>query len=316
MTHNPFLMAGMSVMPGTKQRVQVPLPDLPNGAPMSLPVKVFHGVESGPVVWISAAVHGDEINGVDIVRKVIQTLDPQTMRGTVLAVPIVDVYGFNRGDRYLPDRRDLNRSFPGSARGSLASRVAHRFRVSVIERCDAGIDLHTASNGRINLQQVRGVLKDERFVQMADAFSAQVTMNSRIIDGSMRKLAASRKIPYLLYEAGAANHFDPESVSIGVDGCLRVLDHLGLIDDAPEAVHEPTIVKKGRWVRAPHSGVFDCGTWLGARVDKGEVMGVVTDTFGANEVPIKASTAGIVVGLAQNPLVHGGDAMVHIGELA
>lgn len=315
MAIDPFLLAGISTMPGTRQRVQIPLPDLPNGAPISMPVKVFHGVEPGPTVWISAAVHGDEINGVDIMRRIGPALDPAYMRGTLLMVPIVDVYGFNRGSRYLPDRRDLNRSFPGSARGSLASRVAHRFRVSVVERCDAGIDLHTAASGRANLPQVRGVLADPMFCELADAFGAPVTMNARTIDGSMRKLASSRGIQYLLYEGGAANQFDGLSTEVGMGGCLRVLDHLGVIDDAPPRAHEPTVVKKGTWLRAPKSGVIENRTFLGARVDKGDVLALITDTFGDQLATIRASANAIVVGLALSPLVQGGDAMVHLGKL-
>lgn len=282
---------------------------------MSLPVKVFHGVEPGPVVWISAAVHGDEINGVDIVRRVMPQLDPAYMRGTVLVVPIVDVYGFNRGSRYLPDRRDLNRSFPGSARGSLASRVAHRFRVSIVERCDAGIDLHSAAVGRMNLPQVRGVLADDMFAELADAFGAHVTMNSRTIDGSMRKLATTRGIPYLLYEGGAANQFDGLSTEVGTAGILRTLERLGVVDDAPPRETEPIVVEKGTWIRAPRSGVIEMQTYLGAVVSKGDVIAQLSDTFGDDAVAIKATVHGIVVGLAQNPLVHGGDAMVHLGRL-
>lgn len=315
MAIDPFLLAGISTKPGTRQRVQIPLPDLPNGAPMSMPVKVFHGVEPGPTVWISAAVHGDEINGVDITRRVSPSLDPAYMRGTVLMVPIVDVYGFNRGSRYLPDRRDLNRSFPGSARGSLASRVAHRFRVAVVERCDAGIDLHSAASGRANLPQVRGVIADPIFCEMAEAFAAPVTMNARTIDGSMRKLASSRGTPYLLYEGGAANQFNDQATEAGVGGCLRVLGHLGVIDDAPEKVHTPIVVKKGTWMRAPKSGVIETRTFLGAQVEKGEVLALITDTFGDQLATIRASANAIVVGLALNPLVQGGDAMVHLGKL-
>lgn len=310
----PFLFAGVSVLPGTRHRVNVPLPDLNNGAPMSMPVVVYHGVEDGPVVWISAVIHGDEINGVDIIRGLLPHLSPAQMRGTLLVVPSVDVYGLIQGSRYLPDGRDLNRSFPGSKSGSLASRVAHRFKVAVVERCDAGIDLHTAAVGRVNYPQVRGELADETFAALAAAFAARVTMNARTIEGSLRKLARSRGIPYVLYEGGAANRFEPDATAIGVDGCRRVLRHLGLVDDAPDAAHEPILVNKGTWLRAPASGVIDFSTSLGAEVTKGQVVATITDTFGDNPTKVKSSTSGIVVGMATNPLVHGGEAMVHIGK--
>lgn len=315
LNHLPISTLDTDFVPETTRTVLIDLPELPNGAPIQLPVAVIDGSEPGPTCWISAAIHGDEINGVDIVRRLIRGLDPKQMRGRLLAVPIVDVYGFNVGDRYLPDRRDLNRTFPGSAKGSLASRLAHIFVTEIVDRCDAGIDLHTGAAGRANLPQVRGVFADPVFRDMANAFAAPVTMNSKIIAKSLRQVAVKRGIPYLLYEAGTAGTFNQEAIAIGVDGCLRVLQHLGIAENAPAAETDPQIVEESKWIRAPRSGVLNAHAWLGDRVRKRDVLAEITNTFGTTSKNMLAPFDGIVVGVSVDPLLQAGDAVFNIGRL-
>lgn len=298
----------------TRQVRYIDLPNLPNRAPISLPVAVLAGADSGPTVWISSAIHGDEINGVDICRHLLRELDVASMAGTVLVLPIVDVYGFNVGSRYMPDRRDLNRSFPGSRNGSLAARVAHAFVTEVVDRCDAGIDLHSGAQGRTNLPQVRGVVTDHRVAELAAAFAAPITVQSSVIKGSLRAVATKRDIPYVLFEGGAASHFDPDARDVAVGGCLRLLHRLGVIAAAPAAETDTVIVTKTRWVRAPESGVLDALVGLGDQVRKGEPLALVTDTFGENAHEIAASHDGIIIGMATDPLVQGGDAVFNIGR--
>lgn len=314
---NPPLLSSIDdkFNPGTRQFVYIDIPELPNGAPMQLPVAVVDGAEPGPTCWISAAIHGDEINGVDIVRRLMRALDPTKMKGRLLAIPSVDVYGLNSGDRYMPDRRDLNRMFPGRKSGSLASRLAHLFVTQIVDRCDCGIDLHTGSKGRTNLPQVRGVFEDERFLALAAAFQAPVTMNSSVIEGSLREVATERGIPYLLYEAGAANTFNEEAIDTGVDGCLRVLKHLGLVDTAPTTDTVPIMVEGGSWVRAPRSGLLDAYTWLGDEVPKGKVLGEITNTFGQGAESLEAPFDGLIVGMSIDPLLQSGDAVFNVGRL-
>jgi len=298
----------------TSQVRYIDLPNQPNGAPISLPVAVLAGADDGPTVWISSAVHGDEINGVDICRHLLRELDVATMAGTLLVLPIVDVYGFNVGSRYLPDRRDLNRSFPGRKTGSLAARVAHAFVTQVVDRCDAGIDLHSGAQGRTNLPQVRGVVTDSRVADLSAAFAAPITVHSKVIEGSLREVATKRDIPYVLFEGGAASHFDPYSRDVAVAGCQRLLHKLGVISESPPVETDTIIVTKTRWERAPESGVLDALVSLGNRVEEGQRLALVTDTFGDQAVEMTASNTGIVIGMATDPLVQGGDAVFNIGQ--
>lgn len=303
------------LQPASRDVYYIDLPDVPSGAHAALPVAVLNGAESGPTMWISSAIHGDEINGVDICRRLLRELDVVKLRGTVLVLPIVDVYGFDHGSRYMPDRRDLNRSFPGSANGSLTSRVAHRFVTQIVDRSDAGIDLHSGAQGRTNAPQVRGVIGDPSVAELAAAFNAPITIDSKIIDGSLREVASERSIPYVLFEGGAASHFDPVARDVAVDGCLRVMQRLGLIDDAPPIETPSVIVHKTSWIRAPRSGVLDLFVTLGERVAEGARIAAITDTFGDEGLDLHATADGIVVGMATDPLVQAGEAVVNLGRL-
>lgn len=306
-----FAISGVDVEPGEQTIVHFALPPLPNGAAMTLPVAVLHGAKPGPTGFVTAAVHGDEINGVAIVRRLLETLVPSRMHGTLLLAPTVDVYGFNSASRYLPDRRDLNRSFPGSAAGSIASQLAHHVTTEIVHRCSFGIDLHTGSNGRSNHPQVRGQLRDPAFVDAATAFGAPLTINSEVIDGSLRQTCANLGVNYLIYEAGEAGRFDPASIDIGTAGTLRVIGLHGLI---PISSPPPSqTVSDTHWLRAPRSGIFTFAVELGQRVEAGTTLGEVTDTFGLKSQRITAESDSIVIGLAVEPPVEAGDALVHLG---
>ena len=299
---------------GTAEQFYLPLPSLPSGSGVSLPVMVVTGARPGPTVWISAAIHGDEIIGTEIIRQLLGRLDPAAMAGMLLAVPVVDVYGFNRESRYLPERRDLNRSFPGTPTGSLAARLAHVFSTEIVSRCSAGIDLHTGSGGRSNVAQVRGDLTDPAFMELAGIFDARVTVGSDTIVGSLRKHCVDAGILYLIYEAGEAERFDQHGVAVGLDGCLRVLGHLGLVEHpaTSDRNDEHFVGTDAGWVRADHSGVFVPTIELGNVVVAGQELGDVGDTFGGSRRRVRAPVAGMVIGLAVHPLVEAGDALVHL----
>jgi uncharacterized protein len=188
-----------------------------------MPVVVINGKHPGPTVWLSGAIHGDELNGVEVVRRVLPRIDQRTLRGAIIAVPVVNVFGFVEQSRYLPDGRDLNRSFPGSARGSMASQLAALFMKEVVMQCELGIDLHTAAAHRTNIPQVRANLDDAETLALAKAFGAPFIIDARLRDGSVRSAATKRGIKVLLYEAGQIHRFDEEAVEAGVDGVLRVL---------------------------------------------------------------------------------------------
>ena len=235
----PFAFGGVEVAAGRRHELSLPISQLVTGADVTLPVHVLHGREDGPTVWVSAAIHGDEVAGVEIVRRVLERLQPKNLRGTLLAVPIVNVLGVMAGDRYLPDRRDLNRSFPGSARGSLASRIAHLMMTEVIGRCTVGIDLHTGADRRSNLPQIRCDLEDPQTRALAEAFGAPVLFHARLRDGSLRAAARETGARVLLYEAGEAWRFDEYAIAPGVDGVLRVLAALDMVDPADVGLTEP-----------------------------------------------------------------------------
>ncbi|ANS79489.1 putative deacylase [Serinicoccus hydrothermalis] len=314
-----FPIGMVKVRSGSRREVSLPISRLVTGAEVSLPVHVLHGREDGPTVWLSAAIHGDEVVGIEVVRRVMAVLDPKTIRGTVLAVPIVNVLGVMSGDRYLPDRRDLNRSFPGSARGSLAGRIAHLMMKEIIGPSDVGIDLHTGADRRTNLPQIRCDLEDPQTRALAEAFGAPVMYHAKLRDGSLRYAARERGARVLLYEGGEAWRFDEWAIEAGVVGVLRVLAHLGMIDTDEvdvEPVGTPSeVCWRSGWVRARRTGIIHLVVGIGEHVAEGQKLGELFNSFGKRLAIVKADRAGVVIGRAEAPLVNRGDALVHIGEI-
>lgn len=311
----PFSFAGHVVAPGTQAKVELPIARLMSGTPVALPVLVVHGKNDGPTVWLAAAVHGDELCGIEIIRRVLDVVKPDSMTGTVIAVPVVNVHGFNRGERYLPDRRDLNRSFPGSPRGSLASRIAHLMMTEIIARCSVGIDLHTGSDHRINLPQIRADLADPATLELARIFAAPVAIHAKTRDGSLRQAATEAGSEVLLYEAGEADRFDELAIRSGTAGVLRVLQHLGVCSEAPApqgAVHLST---RSGWLRASQSGILHLYVTLGDQISRGDKVAAIYDPFGKRLGTISARTNGVAIGHIQRPVVNRGDAILHIAEV-
>ncbi|AIY19634.1 succinylglutamate desuccinylase [Pimelobacter simplex] len=313
-----FAIGNVRVRAGASKEVELPITRLVTGGDISLPVRVLHGREPGPAVWVNAAIHGDEVMGVEVVQQIVASLSPKTLRGTLLAVPVVNVFGFMTGERYLPDRRDLNRSFPGSARGSLASRIAHLFMTEVVGTCDVGIDLHTAADRRSNLPQIRADLDDPRTRELAEAFGAPVMLHARLRDGSLRQAGRDRGARVLLYEAGEAMRFQAEPIAVGVAGVRRVLASLGMIDPDPAWAEHPAPeeCRSSAWVRARGTGILHLDVRLGDRVETGQRLGGLSDTFGRRVRLVHADRDGIVIGLTRAPIVNAGDALVHIASPA
>lgn len=315
-----FAIGTVKVRPGHTSEIGLPITKLVTGAEVSLPVRVIHGRHDGPVVWINAAIHGDEVVGVEVIRRVLASLSPKTFRGTLLAVPIVNVHGFMAGDRYLPDRRDLNRSFPGSPRGSLAGRVANLMMTEVVDKCEVGIDLHTGSDRRTNLPQIRADLEDPRTRSLAEAFGAPVMLHAKVRDGSLRAAARERGATVLLFESGEAMRFDQWAIEAGVEGVLRVLAALDMIDAATTTGDDappPTglVSRRSGWVRARRTGIVHLDATLGQRVEVGDRLGGLSDSFGKTLRLVKADRAGVIIGRTTAPLVNRGDALVHIAEI-
>jgi predicted deacylase len=263
----PFAIAERMIAPGTTGDVAFPITTLATGTSSALAIRVVHGARAGPSVFVSAAIHGDEIVGTAVVQRLAQELDPLRLSGTVLLVPVANIFGFMTRSRYLPDRRDLNRSFPGSANGSLAGQLANIFYREVVGRCSLGIDIHTAAIHRYNLPQIRIATGKKRLVELAMAFGAPVIIESPLRDGSLRDLAQKKGVDMLLLEAGEALRFDRLSVETGVAGVGRVLAHLGMIeaDDGLTEVGIPARANRSVWVRSPRGGTAHFTRESGAR---------------------------------------------------
>ncbi len=309
-----FRINGIDIRPGQRVTINIPVAELHTHTEMTMPVHVVHGKKEGPCLFVSAAIHGDEILGVEIVRRLIQYRKIKRIRGTLLAVPVVNVYGFIHHSRYLPDRRDLNRFFPGSETGSLASRLARIFMEEVVDKCTHGIDLHTGSHHRINLPQVRASLDDPETRRLAEAFGAPVMIDANLRDGSLRQAVREKGIPMLLYEAGEVLRFDEMAVRTGTRGILAVMRAIGMLPGnlSPTRKTDPIPVRTTTWVRAPRSGILRTRRLLGHTVSKSEPMGVIADPFGENEETVNAPAAGIIIGRSNLPLVHEGDAIFHM----
>lgn len=311
-----FSLGGSSVPPGHRATVELPMARLYTHNEMTLPVQVIHGRSAGPVMFVSAAVHGDEINGVEIIRRLLNSRALTRLRGTLLAVPVVNPFGFIQRARYLPDRRDLNRSFPGTARGSLAGRLAHLFMTEIASRCDYGIDLHTGSNFRSNLPQIRISLDDARTIELARAFGAPIVVPSELREGSLREAVAALGIPVLVYEAGEALYFNESSIRTGLRGILRVLRHVGMLPANRRTKHrDPIVTDRTSWVRAGMSGTFFRRVRLGDLVKKRNLLGVLSDPLGDDREEVRAPFTGVVIGQLNLPLAHEGDALIHLAKV-
>ncbi|GAA3857386.1 succinylglutamate desuccinylase/aspartoacylase family protein [Celeribacter arenosi] len=312
-----FEIAGVKIQPGTRQTVDLPVSVLSDHTPVSMSVHVIHGKVDGPTVFVSAGIHGDEVIGVEIVRRLLRTPNLKTLHGTLVVIPIVNAFGFINHSRYLPDRRDLNRMFPGTAGGSLASRLAHLFLNEIVARCDLGIDLHSAAIHRTNLPQVRISPDNPYTAELAEVFGAPVILQSPLREGSLRGAAKEIGKDILLYEAGEGLRFDEMSVRAGVAGILRVLRHLKMV--SAKGIAKPKAASQyctsSKWLRAPAGGLLRTFRADGDVVAKGDIMAVVADPFGEQEEEIEAPFNGIVVGRAVLPIVNEGDAVFHLARV-
>lgn len=312
--HPGITIAGTTVTAGQKTTVELPAASLYSYAAMAIPVRVICGKRAGPTLFVCAALHGDEIQGVEIIRRLLRLPVLKQLRGTLLAIPIVNAYGFINRSRYLPDRRDLNRSFPGSARGSLTARLADLFLTEIVERSDYGIDIHSGAIHRENLPHIRANLDDPKTAAMAHAFNAPVLLNANVRDGSLREQAIERGVPMVLYEAGEALRFEEHAVRAGVKGIVSVMRELDMLP--PGRGHrretQPVIARSSTWVRAPESGILTVASELGTRLSRGDVAGIITDPFGQEEVEVRSHVTGVVIGRTNLPLVNEGEALFHV----
>lgn len=317
-----FTLGGQVIASGSRRVIDLPVSRLSNHTPVVLPVHVVHGAAPGPCLFVSGAVHGDEIIGVEIIRRLLKNVDPGALSGTLLCVPIVNVFGFITRTRYLPDQRDLNRAFPGNEGGSLAAKLAHLFMSEVVTRCDVGIDLHSAAASRTNLPQIRTDLRSPRAQRLAEAFAAPVILRSPERDGSLRKAAGLLGKDVLVYEAGEALRFDSLSIQIGLRGVQRVMASLGMLTATEQAAlfrgdaAQAIVSTSSRWVRAPEGGILRTMKTTGDPIQDGERLGIISNPYDDTaETEVVANATGLIIGRTNLPVVNLGDALFHIARV-
>ncbi len=304
------------IKPGQRKTILLPMPKLYDWTPISLPIHVINGPEEGPSLCITAAIHGDEINGVEIIRRFLKKKGLKHINGNVIAIPIVNVYGFLYQERYLMDRRDLNRSFPGNSNGSLASILAEIISQQILSQSTHAIDLHTGSNHRFNLPQIRANLDMQGIEDLARAFNVPVILHSTFRDGSMREYANEQGIPILVYEGGESLRFDELSIRTGINGILSVMGELGMIKPSKYSIKKctPTVSRNSYWLRAPISGILRHIKKSGNKVTKGQVIAIIANPSSTEEYKLKSPISGIIIGESKLPLVHSGQALFHIAS--
>lgn len=296
---------------GEEVKIKLSIARLPTHTPIDLPVHVYRGPEDGPVLLLTGGLHGDEINGIEIVRRMIAKEHVRPENGTVIAMPLVNIYGFIQNVRGMPDGKDINRSFPGVKGGSLARLLAYTMMQEIIPQIDVGIDYHTGGASRSNFPQIRCTLDDTRNRKLAEAFAPPVILHSGLIEKSFRKAASRKGKHILVYEAGEAQRFDKAGIQTGIDGTLRLMKHLGMRDSAP-AGGETEVFTKSTWVRAKNAGLFQPRMELGSKIEKRQVFGTITDPFGDESFKTVCPRDGRILCLNYSPVVHKGDALMHL----
>ena len=310
-----LVIDGNEIKLGERKRICLSVAKLYDFTEVNIPIEVIRGKEDGPTLFVSACLHGDEINSVEIVKRLLNHKSLKKIKGTLIAIPIVNVFGFNDKSRYLPDRRDLNRCFPGTEKGSLASRIAYKFTNEIVKKGDYGIDLHTGAIHRNNLPQIRACLDDKRTKELAQIFNVPVLINSDIRDNSLREAARALNIPMLLFEGGEALRFDEKIATSALQGILSLMCKIGMLKDNDYCSikkKETFIARSSYWVRAPHSGTIILKKKLGSYVKKDQVIGIISDPFGQHKFKVTSNYEGIIIGLVTLPLLNDGDAIAHI----
>ncbi|MCA1819839.1 MAG: succinylglutamate desuccinylase/aspartoacylase family protein [Thermoplasmatota archaeon] len=307
--------AGRRIEAGDTVEVDLKVSETVTHQPMRVPVTVARGEKDGPILFVTSALHGDEINGIAVVRRLLDGIEKTLVRGTLVAVPVANRFGFDARDRYLPDRRDLNRAFPGDARGHMAARIAQVLFRQVVLPCDAGIDLHTAAAGNTNLCHIRGDADDTRVRPLMRAFGIPVMVHGDGPRGSLRRAATDAGIPTILFEAGEPGRFQRHVVQVGHQGLLRLMHHLGMVATPPPRPKLQILVRSSAWVRSDHGGILDLGVEPGDLVRKGQALGSIHEPLGKHVDQVEAPHSGVVLGTSTSPLVFPGMAIVHIGRL-
>lgn len=297
---------------GIHQEIQLNIARLPTHTDINLPVHVFRAREDGPVLLLTGGMHGDEVNGIEIVRRMIFRDHLMPDKGTVIAIPLVNVYGFIQSDRGVPDGKDINRSFPGIKGGSLARLLAYTLTHKIIPEIDVGVDFHSGGASRANYPQIRCSFDVEDNLPLAKAFAPPLIIHSSLIDKSFRKAAEKKGKSILVYETGESNRFDESGIKEGINGTIRLLHYLGMKNSKPQTGHSPAVYSKTSWIRAKSAGLFQATVQLGDVIRKRQVLGYISDPYGENMLKVTSSKEGRIIGLNYGAVVHKGDAILHL----
>ncbi len=316
MPRSSFGFANEKVEPGRSRDLYLPISETYTGDDIRLPVRVIHARLPGPVVYVSAAVHGDEMNGTGIIHDFLFGEPFELVCGTLLLLPVVNVFGFENNERYLPDRRDLNRSFPGSRNGSLASRMAHTLMTEVVRKCDYGIDLHSAASYRTNFPNVRADLSDKTIRELAVAFGCALVVNGSGPVGSLRREASKAGCPTIILEAGEPWKIEPSVLPIGVRGILNCLAYLGMIERPIEPPPYQAIIRKTLWMRATTGGILKFHVVPGDFVEEGQAIATNYSIFGKEQNVLVSASSGIVLGMTTMPAVKPGEPICHLAQVS
>ena len=315
MPHKDITILGESVLPGQSKTINMEIARLHTMTKLKIPIIVERSKIDGPVILFSAGLHGDEINGVEIVRQIIVRKINKPKCGTIICIPVVNIFGFVNKTREFPDGRDLNRVFPGSRMGSLASRFAYHIVKEIIPHIDYCVDFHAGGASRFNAPQIRIVPGNPELKELSDVFNAPFTLYSKNIPGSFRNACMKLGVKILLFEGGKSLDINNDVTQEGVHGAKRILQHLGMLNirkNAREPDAPPIYIEASTWIRARHSGLFQNHTHAGKFVNKGDIIALITDPFGKFEQKVKAPTSGYIINANDAPIVYQGDAIFHI----
>ncbi len=298
---------------GEDRQIHLNIARLPTYTSIDLPVRVIRAQKDGPVLLLSGGLHGDEINGIEIVRRLIANDHLKLSAGTIIAIPLMNIYGFIQNVRGVPDGKDINRSFPGNKSGSLATLVAYTLMNEIIPQIDYGVDFHTGGASRANYPQIRCVFDIAKNMELAQAFSAPVTLNSSLIEKSFRKAAHKKGKHILVFETGESLRLDEAGINEGILGTKRLMHYLGMRENPSEDI--PAITNQynnSKWLRAKYAGIFNSKIVLGESIKRRQLLGKITDPFGNESYRVVSKYDGQVIGLNNSPVVHKGDALLHI----
>jgi len=313
-----IVIGGESVAPGQNKLLKISIDRLPTGTLIDIPVYVFNSKNPGPILLIQAGLHGDEINGIETVRRMLTDKLFAIDKGTIIAVPILNIFGFIHFSREVPDGKDVNRSFPGTRKGSLASRIAYHYLNEIMHQIDVAIDLHTGGGQRHNFPQIRYTQEDDFSAELANVFNAPFTFSSKLIKGSFRNAAYLMNKPTVVFEAGESMRFDDFSITAGINGILRILQHFGMVKSTiknREELKKTIHLDKRKWLRAPTAGMFIPKVLNGSQIQKGAILGSVSDIYGKKTKLIKAPEDGYIICINHQAVVNQGDALFHIGSI-